>query len=62
VHPRKQYPILTVKARKPIRSARIAKAEQVSKTGWHLDVKLEASADIDSELLGRLREAHDSCI
>jgi hypothetical protein len=61
VHPRKQYLLLTVKAGKPIRSARISKAEQVSKNRWYLDVKLTASEDIDSELLGWLRHAYDLC-
>ena len=61
VHPRKQYLLLTIKAEKPIRSARISKAEQVSKNRWHLDVKLAASKDIDSELLGWLRQAYGLC-
>ncbi|HYL39551.1 MAG TPA: DUF5655 domain-containing protein [Bryobacteraceae bacterium] len=61
VHPRKQHLIVTIKAEKPIRSARIAKAEQVSKNRWHLDVKIAASSDIDSELLGWLRQAYALC-
>jgi hypothetical protein len=33
-HPRSQYLLLTIKAEKPIRSPRVAKAEQVSKNRW----------------------------
>jgi hypothetical protein len=61
VHPRKEHLILTIKAEKPIRSARIFKAEQVSKNRWHLEVKLSASKEIDRELIGWLREAYDLC-
>ena len=61
VHPRKQHLILTIKAEKPIRSARVAKAEQVSKSRWRLDVKLAAGAEIDAELLGWLRRAYEIC-
>jgi len=61
VHPRKQYLLLTIKAAKPIRSARIVKTEQVSKNRWHLELKLTAADEIDSELLGWLREAYDLC-
>ena len=61
VHPRKQSLLITIKASKPIRSARVAKAEQVSKNRWHLDVKLSAAGEIDAELLGWLREAYDLC-
>lgn len=61
VHPRKQHLILTVKAEKPVRSARVAKAEQVSKSRWHLDVKIASAADIDAELVGWLRQAYELC-
>jgi hypothetical protein len=61
VHPRKQHLLLTLKAEKPIRSARVSKAEQVSRNRWHLDVKLAVSGDIDDELLAWLRQAYDLC-
>ncbi len=61
VHPRKEYLVITVKTEKPIRSARIFKAEQVSKNRWHLEVKLSSSKEIDRELMGWLREAYDLC-
>jgi len=62
VHPRKQYLLLTIKAKKPIRSARVLKTEQVSKNRWHLEVKLATGKDIDGELLRWLREAYDLCL
>jgi hypothetical protein len=61
VHPRKQLLILTVKSDHPIDSERIAKAEQVSKSRWHLDLRVAASSDIDEELLGWLRSAYELC-
>jgi hypothetical protein len=59
VHPRKQHLLLTIKAATPIRSARIAKSEQVSKSRWHLDIKIASAADLDGELLGWLRAAYE---
>jgi len=61
VHPRKEYLMLTVKAEKPLRSPRVAKAERVSKSRWHLDIKLAAAEEIDAELLGWLRAAYELC-
>lgn len=62
VHPRKQHLLVTIKAEKAIRSARVVKAEQASKNRWHLDIKIAASSDIDAEFLGWLRHAYDLCI
>lgn len=59
VHPRKQHLLLTIKAAKPLRSARISKTEQVSKNRWHLELKLTAAQEIDAELWGWLQEAYD---
>ena len=61
VHPRKQHLLLTIKAKKPIRSTRFFKTEQVSKNRWHLEVKLATEKDIDCMLLGWLRDAYDLC-
>ena len=62
VHPRKQHLLLTIKSAQPIDSARIARTEQVSRSRWHLDVKLAAASEIDSELLGWLRQAYNLCV
>ncbi len=59
VHPRSQHLLLTIKAEKSIRSPRVAKAERVSKSRWHLDVKVSNIEEIDDELLGWLRQAYD---
>jgi hypothetical protein len=61
VHPRKEYLIVTIKAEKPIRSPRITRSEQVSKSCWHLNVKLACSSEIDAELLGWLKAAYQLC-
>ena len=60
VHPRKQHLRVTIGSAKPIQSARIARAEQVSMSRWHLDVKLAGSQEMDEELLGWLRQAYES--
>jgi hypothetical protein len=60
VHPRKQHVLVTIGSAKPTQSARIARAEQVSKSRWHPDVKLAGSHEIDEELLGWLRQAYES--
>ena len=61
IHPRKQHLLLTIKAKKPIRNARVFKTEQVSKNRWHVEVKLATEKDIDGVLLGWLRDAYDLC-
>jgi hypothetical protein len=61
VHPRKQHLLVTIKAREPNPSARVLKTEQVSRNRWHLDVKLATLDDIDSELVGWLRQAYELC-
>jgi hypothetical protein len=61
VHPRRQHLLITIKAKKPIRSSKIFKMEQVSKNRWHLEVKLATEKDIDGVLLGWLRDAYDLC-
>jgi hypothetical protein len=53
--------LLTIKAKKPIRNARVFKTEQVSKNRWHVEVKLATEKDIDGVLLGWLRDAYDLC-
>lgn len=61
VSPRKQWFVLTIKAAKPIDSDRIVKSEQVSKNRWHEEVKIAQAVDIDTELIGWLREAYELC-
>ena len=58
VHPRKSYLLLNVRTDHPIESPGINKAEQVSKSRFHNEVKLVSQKDVDEELLGRLKDAY----
>ena len=49
--------LLAIKAAAPIPRGRIVKTGQVSANRWHLDVKLAAAGDIDTELLAWRRAA-----
>ena len=51
VHPQAQHLLLTIKAAAP-----------VSKNRWHLEVNLTVAGEIDSELMGWLREAYALCV
>ncbi len=59
VHPRKEYFILNIVSASPINSLRIAKQEQVSKSRFHNELKIEKPEDIDSDLLKWLKEAFE---
>jgi hypothetical protein len=59
VHARKQHLLVTIKSDRAIKSPRIVKSEQTSKSRWHHDVKLASPAEIDAELLGWLRAAYE---
>lgn len=61
VHPRKLFLMVTIKAKEPIDSGRVAKAEQVSKGRWHLDVWVATKEEIDADLLGWLKQAYELC-
>ena len=56
---RKDILILTLKADRDIRSARVAKREKTSAHRWHLEIKLSDPAQIDAELTGWLKEAYE---
>ncbi len=58
---RREYLIVTIKSEKPIKSARIAKGEQVSKHRWHSEVRISNETDFDRELLAWLEGAYDLC-
>jgi hypothetical protein len=55
---RKDSLILTLKSDRKLTSPRIHKSEQVSAGRFHHEVKLRSPADIDSEVIGWLREAY----
>jgi hypothetical protein len=58
VHTRKNYLILNIRSDHPIDSARISKSEQVSKSRYHQEIKLENLDDVDAELLEWLEAAY----
>ena len=49
---------LTIKGDRALSSSRVTKSEQVSAHRFHHEVKLTSPADIDSQLIGWLREAY----
>ena len=50
-----------MKSAQAIRNPRIVKAEQVSKSRRHCEVKLTSPAEIDSEFLNWVRPAYELC-
>jgi hypothetical protein len=59
VHTRRAYLLLNIRTEKPIESKRIVKSEQVSKSRYHQEIRLDSAEQVDSELLGWLRSAYD---
>ena len=59
VHPRKEYFILNIVSDHPITSSRINKTEQVSKSRFHNELKIEKKEDIDPELVAWLKTAYE---
>lgn len=50
--------ILNIKSAAPIRDARIKKSEQLSASRFHQEVKLTSPDEVDSVLVGWLKEAY----
>lgn len=61
VHFRRSHLIITIKAAARIASPRVFKADQVSKSRWHCEVKLASAAEIDQEFVTWVRDAYDLC-
>lgn len=55
---RKSALILNIKSAAPIRHARIAKSEKLSASRFHQEVKLTSPDEVDSVLVGWLKEAY----
>ena len=55
---RKNAIILTIKSDRDLDSPRIHKSEQTSARRFHHEVKLTATADVDAELIGWLKNAY----
>lgn len=58
IHPQKAAINLNIRSEQSIKSPRVSKSEQVSKSRWHQNVKLTTPEDVDQELLGWLKEAY----
>ena len=59
VYTRKNYINLEVHLNYKLDSPRVSKVEQASANRFHHTIKLTSPADIDSELLNRLKQAYD---
>ena len=55
---RKNALILNIKSSAPIKHKRIAKSEQISASRFHQEVKLTSPDEVDSVLIGWLKEAY----
>ena len=56
---RKSYLLLNIKSAHKLESPRIHKAERLSASRYHQEVKLSQVADVDAELMGWLRAAYE---
>ena len=56
---RKDHLILTLKSDHDIESSRVSKHEQASAHRWHLEVKLKGPEEVDSEIVGWLRDGYE---
>ena len=56
---RRSYLILTVKSKTDVQSTRIARREQASASRWHLEIKLESPAAVDTEVIKWLKAAYE---
>jgi hypothetical protein len=55
---RKNALVLNIKSSAPIKHARITKSEQLSTSRFHQEVKLTSPEEVDSILVGWLKEAY----
>ena len=51
--------ILTVKSSSPIKDARIRKSEKVSASRYHHEIKLTSPEEVDSVVVGWLKQAYE---
>lgn len=59
VHTRRNYLILHIRSDHLIDSPRITKSEQLSKSRYHQEVKLQSLDEVDAELLSWLKVAYN---
>ena len=58
VHPRTDGIILNLVFDAPLKDARVHKSEQVSANRHHVEFKLEDPAEVDSKLIGWIKQAY----
>jgi len=58
VHPKKKWLDLNIVTDTPIKSAKVLKTEQVSKSRYHNLVRIASPEDITPELFGWLKQAY----
>lgn len=51
--------VLTLKASKNVKSARVRRAEQTSANRWHLEIALATPHEVDAELRAWLQQAYE---
>jgi hypothetical protein len=56
---RKESLVLTLKAERPLKSARVRRSEQASANRWHLEIPLANPKDVDRELRSWLAAAYE---
>ena len=59
VKTRREFLILTIKSTEDIESPRISKHEQISARRWYHEIKLRNTDEIDSQILGWLRNGYE---
>ena len=59
VHPRKSALVLNIRLDRPVEDQRLLKAERVSATRYHNELKLGGPDDVDAQVDAWLREAYD---
>lgn len=58
VHPRKSNVLLNIRSDAEIKSPRIRKVEQVSKSRFHNEMLIDSPKEVDREVVGWLRAAY----
>ena len=62
VQTRRNYLILTFKAKNHIESPRISRSEQASANRWYHEIKLSEADEIDAEVIAWLQESYNMSI
>jgi hypothetical protein len=58
-HPRTDAVLLNVRVNQPIKSKRMRKVEQISANRFDCQTLLTSEKEVDAEVIGWLREAHE---